>query len=46
MADDSTGRADPRVGLDGTGIGDFILGTPQNLGPQVNSSDFEYDPAV
>jgi Tol biopolymer transport system component len=25
---------------------DYILGAPKNLGPQVNSSDFEYDPAI
>jgi Tol biopolymer transport system component len=25
---------------------DWLFGTPKNLGPQVNSSDFEYDPAL
>ncbi len=26
--------------------GDFLLGTPKNLGPQINSSANEYDPAL
>jgi hypothetical protein len=30
----------------GQARGDYIFGTPKNLGPQVNSSDFEYDPAL
>jgi Tol biopolymer transport system component len=25
---------------------DYVFGTPKNLGPQVNSSDNEYDPAL
>jgi hypothetical protein len=30
----------------GQARGDYVFGTPKNLGPQVNSSDFEYDPAL
>jgi Tol biopolymer transport system component len=26
--------------------GDFMFGTPRNLGPEVNSSDSEYDPSI
>ncbi len=30
----------------GQARGDYLLGTPKNLGSQVNSSTFEYDPAI
>ncbi len=30
----------------GRARGDWLLGTPKNLGPQVNSTDSEYDPAL